>query len=103
MRQSKDFAVEVALLSRKILFEGETDSGDSLLGAHMMVMQNPDVVQYLEGVDFRNFGQQGNLGRYPIHFHLSSLCPRLARLKELNSRVQPTVYRHSRNERLDCV
>ena len=69
--QSKDFAVEIALLSRNIRFEGATDSDDPLFGAHLMVMQTPDVVQHLEGVEFRNFGQQGLLGRYPIHFHLS--------------------------------
>lgn len=70
-RQSKDFPVEVALLSRNIRLEAAADSDDSLFGAHLMVMQTPDVVQHLEGVEFRKFGQQGLLGRYPIHFHLS--------------------------------
>jgi G8 domain len=65
---SPDFAVEVALLSRNIVFQGGSDS-ITLHGGHFMVMQTPKVPQYIEGVDFQNFGQQGLLGRYPIHFH----------------------------------
>ena len=37
-----------------------------------MIFNTPDVAQRLEGVEIRNFGQQGNLGRYPIHFHMSN-------------------------------
>jgi len=64
------FAVEVALLSRNILFQGDND--DALFdrhGAHLMffLTKNP---QELQGVEFRNFGQQGTLARYPIHFHV---------------------------------
>jgi G8 domain len=66
--ESPDFAVEVALLSRNIVFEGGSDSIDSH-GGHFMIMNTPNVLQTIEGVDLRNFGQQGNLGRYPIHFH----------------------------------
>ena len=65
---SADFAVEVALLSRNIVFEGSTDSTVSH-GGHFMIMHTPTVLQTIEGVDLRNFGQQGLLGRYPIHFH----------------------------------
>ena len=68
MIESADFAVEVALLSRNIVFEGGSDSTVSH-GGHFMIMHTPTVVQTIEGVDLRNFGQQGNLGRYPIHFH----------------------------------
>ena len=66
--ESKDFAVEVALLSRNILFEGGTDT-QIRHGAHFMVFHTPTIVQNINGVEFRNFGQQGLLGRYPIHFH----------------------------------
>jgi hypothetical protein len=66
---SPDFAVEVALLSRNIVFEGGSDS-NPLHGGHFWVMNTPKVQQYIEGVDFQKFGQQGLLGRYPIHFHL---------------------------------
>lgn len=66
--QSNDFAVEVALLSRNIVFEGGDDTVDQQ-GGHFWVMNTPAVIQTLVGVDFKNFGQQGILGRYPIHFH----------------------------------
>jgi hypothetical protein len=66
LKQSKEFAVEVALLSRNILFEGDTDDLDKLLGAHFMVMHTPTSTarQLIEGIEFRNFGQQGVLGKY---------------------------------------
>ena len=67
---NEDFAVEVALLSRNVVFEGATDDPNELHGAHLIVFHTPEVIQKLEGVEFVNFGQQGNLGRYPIHFHM---------------------------------
>lgn len=72
-----DFASEVASLSRKIVFEAEGDGPSdatysALHGGHLMIFNTPDVAQRLEGVEIRNFGQQGNLGRYPIHFHMSN-------------------------------
>jgi hypothetical protein len=65
-----DYAVEVALLNRRIIFEADDDPNDDLIGGHLIVFHTPNVEQQLEGVEIRNFGQQGNLGRYPIHFHL---------------------------------
>lgn len=70
LKDSADFATEVALLARNIVFEGAADDSNSQHGGHLIVLHTPNVVQKLEGVEFRNFGQQGNLGRYPIHFHL---------------------------------
>lgn len=64
------FAVEVALLSRNVVFQGENDESDPLLGGHMIVMNTPNVQQRIEGLELENFGRQGELGRYPIHFHL---------------------------------
>ncbi|KAL7580949.1 hypothetical protein ACA910_005765 [Epithemia clementina (nom. ined.)] len=64
------FPVEVALLSRNIRFEAPKDKKDPLIGGHFMVLRTPTVVQHVEGVEFVNFGQQGYLGRYPIHIHL---------------------------------
>jgi hypothetical protein len=58
------FSVEVALLSRNIMFESEDGGG------HFWVMQTPLVQQLIEGVEIANFGQQGRLGRYPLHFHM---------------------------------
>jgi hypothetical protein len=62
------YAVEVALLSRNIVFEGGHDS-NSAHGGHFIVTNTPNVPQVFQGVDVKNFGQQGTLGRYPIHFH----------------------------------
>lgn len=69
--QSEDFAVEVALLSRNIVIEGGPDS-KKFHGGHFWFMNTPSIVQSLVGVDFRNMGQQGTLGRYPIHLHMGS-------------------------------
>ena len=74
MSDSPDYAVEVALLSRNIRFEGGPDSTANH-GGHFMIMHTPTVVQTIEGVDFYNFGQQGNLGKYPIHFHFCNDVP----------------------------
>ncbi len=73
---SQIMAAEVAWLSRTIIFDADGDgpSGnihDNLHGGHFMIFFTPNVAQYIEGVEIRNFGQQGNLGKYPIHFHMS--------------------------------
>jgi len=69
-------ASEVAWLSRPIVFEADGDGPsdgtyDALHGGHLIVLHTPHVAQHLEGVEIRNFGQQGILGRYPVHFHMS--------------------------------
>ena len=69
MIESLDYAVEVALLSRNILLEGGADPLD---GGHFWILSTPQVVQSIEGIEIKHFGQQGTLGRYPIHYHLSS-------------------------------
>ena len=66
--ESKEYAVEVALLSRNILLVGGADT-TARHGGHLMIMYTPTVVQSIIGMEFQNFGQQGALGRYPIHFH----------------------------------
>ena len=67
-----DFAVEVALLDRSFVIQGEKETGDhEKIGGHLIVLHTPMVAQHLEGVAFRNFGQQTRLGRYPLHFHMS--------------------------------
>lgn len=65
--QDGDFAVEVALLSRNVVVEGNTNLQGG--GGHFWIMHTPSVVQTIEGVLIENFGIQGTLGRYPIHFH----------------------------------
>lgn len=72
---SPDFAVEVALLSRNIVFLGGSDTTSSQHGGHFMIMNTPLIVQIIDGIEIRNFGQQGLLGRYPIHFHYSDDVP----------------------------
>ena len=73
-RQSNLYAVEVALLSRNIVFEGGPDDVENH-GAHFSIRDTPKVKQTLIGVDFQNFGQQGYLGRYPIHIHMNGAMP----------------------------
>ena len=60
-----DFAVEVALLDRALVIEGEKDEGEfSTLGGHVIVLHTPHVHQHIEGVHLTNMGQAGRLGRY---------------------------------------
>ena len=63
------FAVEVAIMDRYISFEPYDQEG--LIGGHTIILHSPEIIQNIRGVEFRKFGQQGNLGRYPLHFHLS--------------------------------
>ena len=65
-REDPDFATEVALLSRNLVFESPRGSG----GGHFWVMHTPRVNQEVRGVEIVNFGQAGVIGRYPIHFHM---------------------------------
>jgi len=53
------FAVEVALLSRNVVFEGAEDRVDERLGGHLIVFRTPDLPQQIQGVEIRNFGRQG--------------------------------------------
>jgi hypothetical protein len=61
-QDSHDFAIKVALMSRKIHFEGDDDRSGSLKGTHFSVMQTPTVAQMIDDAEFRNFGQQAVLG-----------------------------------------
>lgn len=66
--EAPDFATEIALLSRNVLIQGGSDPSP-WHGGHFMVHHTPMQPQLIEGVEFRNMGQQSLLGRYPIHFH----------------------------------
>ena len=68
-QDNREMAVEVALLSRSIVVESGDDGSDIEQGGHFVVMHTPQVVQTVTGVEFRNLGQQGCLGRYSVHFH----------------------------------
>lgn len=65
---SPDFAIEVARLNRPIVLEADSDSSDDTVGGHLII-HHTESPQHIEGVEIRNFGQQGLLGRYPLHFH----------------------------------
>jgi len=60
---------EIASLSRPVVFESVRDGPSDHHGGHLIIFHTPNVAQRLEGVEIRQFGQQGTLGRYPIHFH----------------------------------
>lgn len=62
---SPDFAVEIASLNRPVVFEAESTGN---FGGHLMIFHT-QTPQHIEGVEIRHFGQQGLLGRYPLHFH----------------------------------
>jgi len=64
-----DFTVEIAPLSRRITL-GASSADGGAVGGHFIVLHTPHVNQTLRGVEMRGFGQQGLLGRYPIHFHM---------------------------------
>lgn len=70
-----DFPAEVAWLSRSVTFDADTtqgsngykswecNSGQRRIGGHMMI-SHTSVAQRIEGVEFKNFGQSGTLGKY---------------------------------------
>jgi hypothetical protein len=64
-----DFAIEVASLNRPVVFEAESDTDNDVIGGHIII-HHTSSYQHIEGVEIRNFGQQGRLGRYPLHFHM---------------------------------
>ncbi|TMW60723.1 hypothetical protein Poli38472_000765 [Pythium oligandrum] len=66
---------EVGLLSRNIVFRGCQEQGElSIVGGHLMILEHFRQVQ-VQGVEFHNFGQGDQLGRYALHFHLAGRVP----------------------------
>lgn len=59
---------EVALLSRNVTIQGDADSASDGYGGHTMIMDGAEM--HVSGAEFANMGQEGVLGRYPIHWHL---------------------------------
>lgn len=81
--QSEDFftegrkvsmPAEVILLNRPLTIQGSHEYNENYFGhgryrgAHFMIA-NTAMKQNLLGVEFKNMGQLGSLGRYPLHFH----------------------------------
>ncbi|CAI5520036.1 unnamed protein product [Closterium sp. Naga37s-1] len=61
---------EVMLLNRTVTIRGEDEAAPhNWEGGHFMVFFT-QTAQLIEGVEFAQMGQQGQLGRYNIHFHL---------------------------------
>ena len=89
------FAAEVAKLSRRVVFEGVEDVDN--IGAHSIVFHTPNVVQTIQGVSFKGFGQAGKLGRYPIHFHKSDDTHSLVSKNVIRDSHQRCVFIHNTN------
>eukprot|EP00271_Cylindrocystis_brebissonii_P008679 TRINITY_DN23152_c0_g1_i1.p1 TRINITY_DN23152_c0_g1~~TRINITY_DN23152_c0_g1_i1.p1 ORF type:complete len:1355 (+),score=152.80 TRINITY_DN23152_c0_g1_i1:1043-5107(+) len=95
-----DQTAEVALLSKRIVIKG-TEEGSVpvtdpyyLQGGHFMVYYTP-LEQHVVGVEFYNMGQQGSLGRYPIHFHILYSVPKnLCRLNTVWHSKQRCIVLH---------
>ncbi len=68
---SKEYQAEVALLSRRIVLQGDSSSETSKFGGHVLIMGRGRV----SGVEFFRMGQNNTLGRYPLHFHLMDHAP----------------------------
>jgi G8 domain len=68
-----DERAAVGNLSRHIVIQGADDAAwrNQGHGAHVMVMGLKSQVE-IDGVEFRRAGQAGQLGRYPIHWHMLS-------------------------------
>ena len=64
-----DMRAEVALLSRNVTIQGDADSTADGYGGHTMVMNGAEM--HIDGVEFTQMGQEGELGRYALHWHLS--------------------------------
>jgi hypothetical protein len=65
-----DYAGQIALLSRNILFKGD-DGSDLAAGPHLIIYRTPGVAQLIDGVAFSGFGRPGEAQRFPINFYMS--------------------------------
>jgi hypothetical protein len=59
---------EVGLLSRNIKIQASADAEQNFLGGHIMAMVTSKM--FVEGVELNRMGQNLQLARYPIHWHL---------------------------------
>jgi hypothetical protein len=59
---------EVANLTRNIKVQASPDAEQSFFGGHIMAMVTSKM--YVEGVELNRMGQNLQLARYPIHWHL---------------------------------
>jgi hypothetical protein len=59
---------EVGLLTRNIKIQASPDAEKTFFGGHIMAMVTSKM--YVEGVELNRMGQNLELARYPIHWHL---------------------------------
>jgi cell migration-inducing and hyaluronan-binding protein len=59
---------EVGLLTRNIKIQASADAEESFFGGHIMAMVTSKM--FIEGVELNRMGQNLQLARYPIHWHL---------------------------------
>ena len=59
---------EVGLLTRNIKVQASEDAAESFFGGHIMAMVTSKM--YVDGVELNRMGQNLELARYPIHWHL---------------------------------
>ena len=59
---------EVGLLTRNIKIQASPDAEQSFFGGHIMAMVTSKL--FVEGVELNRMGQNLELARYPIHWHL---------------------------------
>ena len=59
---------EVGLLTRNIKVQASPDADQSFFGGHIMAMVTSKM--YVDGVELNRMGQNLELARYPIHWHL---------------------------------
>ena len=63
-----DMRAEVALLSRNVTIQGDEDAAENGFGGHTMIMM--DAAMHIDGAELTRMGQAGELGRYPLHWHM---------------------------------
>ncbi len=59
---------EVGMLTRNIKIQASADAEQSFMGGHVMAMVTSHM--FVDGVEFNRMGQNMQLARYPIHWHL---------------------------------
>jgi hypothetical protein len=59
---------EVGLLTRNIKIQASPDAAENFFGGHIMAMVTSKM--YVSGVELNRMGQNLELARYPIHWHL---------------------------------
>ena len=65
--------VQVGLLTRNVVIQGDAASDAQLYGVHTMAMQSGSY--RVENSEVRNCGPSGVLGRYCTHFHMVGSRP----------------------------